>query len=257
MFLIDTHAHLYDEVFDGDRQLMLQRAKAVGVSAIVLPNVDSQSMGLLKNLVDAYPELCFPAAGLHPCSVNKNFREELTKVEQELASKKYFAVGETGLDFYWDTTFAEEQKISFRVQIEWASAMNLPLIIHTRNSFDSAYEIIAEYKGLVGGIFHCFSGSVEDAQKIISLGGFKMGIGGSVTYKNSTLPHVISEIPLEHLVLETDAPYLPPVPHRGKRNETSYIAIVGQKLAEIKSVSFDEIVRQTTLNAREIFNFPF
>jgi TatD DNase family protein len=253
MILVDTHAHLYAEEFNADRSEMIERALADGVKKMFLPNIDSTSLKGMLDLCEEYPESCYATMGLHPCSVKENFMEELALVETELKKGKYCGVGETGIDLYWDKTFFEQQKKSFAIQIQWALDFNLPLIIHTRNSFNETLEVISSFEKKPKGIFHCFGGTIEDAEKIISLGTFKMGIGGVVTYKNSTLPEVLKQIDLKHLVLETDAPYLPPVPFRGKRNESSYVKLVAQKLAEIKNISLEEVADITTKNAFEIF----
>jgi TatD DNase family protein len=253
MILVDTHTHLYAEEFDTDSNEMIARAINSGVKKMFLPNIDSTSIAPMLSLCEKFKDNCFPMMGLHPCSVKENYKEELAIVEKELENKKYIGVGETGIDLYWDKTFLAEQEDSFRTQIGWAVAKNLPVIIHTRNSFENAFAIVNEFKGKAKGIFHCFSGTTEDADKIISLGSFKMGIGGVLTYKNSTLPEVIQKIDIRHLVLETDSPYLPPVPHRGKRNESAFIPLIAQKLAEVKNISLEEVAESTTRNSKEVF----
>ena len=259
--LVDSHAHLYANEFEIDRFEMVERAINSGVKKMFLPNIDNSSTQAMLDLCEKFPLNCFPMMGLHPCSVKENFMDELAIVEDELKKnklshgiKKYFGVGETGIDLYWDKTFFEEQKKAFAIQIEWALAYDLPIIIHTRNSFNESFEIVSQFAKKPKGIFHCFGGSIEDAKKIISLETFKMGIGGVVTYKNSTLPEVLKHIDLKHLVIETDAPYLPPVPFRGKRNESAYVNLVAQKLAEIKNVSFEEVASATSKNAIEMFS---
>ena len=258
MNFTDTHAHLYSQEFNEDRNEMVARAVAAGVNKIFLPNIDASSMSGMLELCQKFPENCFAMIGLHPCSVKENYLGELKIVEEELknfaATKKYFGIGETGIDLFWDKTFIEEQKKSFAQHVQWAVDYNLPLIIHTRNSFDEAFEIVNSFSKKPKGIFHCFGGSLEDAEKIISLETFKMGIGGVLTYKNSTLPEVLKNVDIKHLVLETDAPYLPPVPFRGKRNESSYIPLIAKKLAEVKSISVEEVARITNENAEVIFN---
>lgn len=253
MVFIDTHTHLYAEEFNADRSEMIRRAVEAGVKRMYLPNIDSSSVAGMLKLCGEFPQHCFPMMGLHPCSVKENFMEELKLVESELATGKYAGVGETGIDLYWDKTFIEEQEEAFRIQVDWAAEKDLPLIIHTRNSFDVAFRIVAMAKRIPKGIFHCFSGTIEDAEKIMSLKTFKMGIGGTLTYKNSALPEVLKRVDINQLVLETDSPYLPPVPHRGKRNESAYVPLVAQKLAEIKSISTREVAEITTRNALEIF----
>ncbi|MFN6038352.1 MAG: TatD family hydrolase [Bacteroidota bacterium] len=235
--IIDTHAHLYADEFSSDSEEMIGRAKAAGVEKIILPNIDLNSTESMLQLIEKYPEICFPAMGLHPTSVSSNYKKDLQIIYEYFDKRKFIAVGESGIDLYWDKTFEAEQEDAFRIQLQWAKEKNLPIIIHTRKSFEQVIRCVKDFKGNVSGIFHCFSGSYEEAQRIISIGNFKMGIGGVLTYKNSGLPEVIEKIDLQHLVLETDAPYLPPVPYRGKRNETSYILKVAEKLAEIKNCS--------------------
>ncbi len=256
MTLIDTHTHLYLKQFDRDRDEMLKRAMDAGVSRFYLPNIDSTSIEGMLALSEKYPNNCFPMMGLHPCSVNEEYEKELALVEKYFAEKKYpfVGVGEIGIDLYWDKTFLEQQKIAFRRQIELAKKLGLPIVIHTRNSFDVAFGIVNELNDeKLKGIFHCFSGTKEEAEKIIGLGGFKLGIGGVLTYKNSGLDKAIQDIDLTHMVLETDSPYLTPVPHRGKRNESGYVKLVAEKLAELKGVSIGQIAEITSLNSSEVF----
>jgi TatD DNase family protein len=256
MPIIDTHAHLYADEFGSEIEQTLVRAKNAGVDAVVLPNIDLDSLQPMLKITSSFPEMCFPALGLHPTSVKGNYREVLDKLKSNFDNHKFVAVGEIGMDFYWDTTFAAQQAEAFRIQIGWAVEKNLPIIIHTRKSFEEAFKIVSEFKGKVRGVFHCFSGSMEEAQRIISLGNFMLGIGGVITYKNAKLPEVLKDISLEHLVLETDAPYLPPVPVRGQRNESSYITYVAQKLAEAKNMKVEDIMSVTTENARRLFSLP-
>ena len=205
-------------------------------------------------LAMAYPENCFPMMGLHPGSVKENYEEELKLVEAELSRQKFYAVGEIGIDLYWDKTFIREQKIAFQKQIAMAKKHALPIVIHMRNSFNETYEIVEALNDEeLSGIFHCFSGSLEQAKKIISLGGFKLGIGGVLTFKNSGLDEVIREIDIKHLVLETDSPYLAPVPYRGKRNESAYLVNVAEKLAELHHISIEEVANITTENSKVVF----
>jgi len=251
--LVDTHAHLYSDQFDADRPAMMQRTFAAGVDRIYLPNVDSRTIGGMLQLEAEYPGHCFPMMGLHPCSVVADYETELKIVEDWLAKRKFCAIGEIGIDLYWDKTFFEQQKIAFSRQMDWAQALKIPIVIHARESTKEILEIVRKKKEYTqGGIFHCFGGGVDRAKEIIDLG-FYLGIGGVLTYKKSGLDQVMKEIPLEHLVLETDAPYLSPTPHRGKRNESAYIALVAKKLAEIKEISVEEVARVTTLNAKKIF----
>ena len=256
MSIIDTHAHLYSDEFNGETESILERARAAGIRAVVLPNIDLDSLQPMLSLASSYQGMCFPALGLHPCYVKENYREELAQLKPHFEKHRFVAVGEIGMDFYWDTTFAAQQAEAFRIQIGWAVEKNLPIIIHTRKSFEEAFKIVSEFKGKVRGVFHCFSGSKEEAQRIISLGDFVLGIGGVITYKNANLPEVLKDIPLRHLVLETDSPYLPPVPYRGQRNETSYITFVAQKLAEAKNLDVQEITAATTENASRLFGLP-
>ncbi len=250
---IDTHTHLYDEQFDNDRGEMISRAIAAGVSKMLLPNCDSSTINAMLQAEHNFPANCFAMMGLHPCYVKENVEEELTKVKSWLQERKFCAVGEIGLDYHWDKTFVDDQKRAFRQQIEWALQYRLPIVIHTRESTKDTLDIVREYANSgLRGVFHCYSGSLETAKQIIDMG-FYLGIGGVLTYKNSGLQDVVKEIDLQHIVLETDAPYLTPVPHRGKRNESAYVAIVAEKLAELKQMELDTISRITTANAEELF----
>jgi TatD DNase family protein len=254
MQLIDTHAHLYSEQFDTDRNEVVKRAIDSGVEKLFLPNIDEKSIESMLKLTKDFPNNCFAMMGLHPCSVLENVEHQLKHIESYFLSNNFIAVGEIGIDLYWDRTYFEQQKIAFKTQLEWAKKYKLPAIIHVRDSFDEVFEIVDEVNNeQLTGIFHCFTGTIEQAQKIINYGGFKLGIGGVVTFKNSHLPEIINQLDLSHLVLETDAPYLAPAPHRGKRNESSYIPIIAEKVAEIKQVSLKEIATITTQNALEIF----
>lgn len=250
---IDTHTHLYDEQFDNDREEMISRAIAAGVSKMLLPNCDSSTINAMLQAEHNFPANCFAMMGLHPCYVKENVEEELTKVKSWLRERQFCAVGEIGLDYHWDKTFVDDQKRAFRQQIEWALQYRLPIVIHTRESTKDTLDIVREYANSgLRGVFHCFSGSLETAKQIIDMG-FYLGIGGVLTYKNSGLQDVVKKIDLQHIVLETDAPYLTPVPHRGKRNESAYVAIVAEKLAELKQMELDTISRITTANAEELF----
>lgn len=258
--LIDTHAHLYAEEFDNDRETMITRAFERGVTKLFLPNIDASSIPGMLDLAGKYPGKCFPMMGLHPCYVTENYQAELDMVESWLKkmsepdSVRFYAVGEIGIDLYWDKTFFAEQQDAFRRQIGLAKEYGLPIVIHTRSSFDECYTIVKELNdNSLTGIFHCFSGNEEEALKVIELGGFKLGIGGVLTFKNSGLDKVVAGIDLKHLVLETDAPYLAPVPHRGKRNESAYISIVAEKLASIKGITPAEVAKVTSENAMEVF----
>ena len=250
---IDSHAHLYKEEFDADREETLRNAMEVGVSKIVMPNIDHTSIDAMMELELKHPTFCFATMGLHPCSVKKDFERELYIVEQWLAKRKFHAIGEMGTDLHWDKTYWDQQKEAFVIQVGWAKKYKLPLIIHCRESMDETIGLLEKIgdKNLTG-VFHCFNGTVEQAVKIIELG-FYLGIGGVATFKNSGLDKVIPSLELANLVLETDSPYLAPVPHRGKRNEPSFIPIVAQKIAELKNISL-EAVQATTKNADNLFN---
>jgi TatD DNase family protein len=251
--LIDTHSHIYSEDFIHDRDEALQRAYESGVKKIVLPNIDSGSIKHMLDLSDAYPHLCYPLMGLHPTSVDEDYKEELQAIEYWLERRKFYGIGEIGIDLYWDKKFIEEQKEAFRYQIKLAKKYNLPVVIHVRNSFEETYEIVKEEQdGSLKGVFHCFSGSEIEAAKIIELG-FLFGIGGVVTFKNSTLDEVLRSIDISNLVLETDSPYLAPVPKRGKRNESSYLMYIAQKIAEVYNVPVARVAEITTSNARNLF----
>jgi len=251
--IIDTHTHLYAEEFNADRKALIQKAINNGIQKFYLPNIDSTSIDVMHQLEIDFPENCFAMMGLHPCSVNASVEAELAIVKSWLEKRKYKAVGEIGIDLYWDKTFLKEQQHAFKTQIEWALHYNYPIVIHCREAFDEIFEILISFNKLPKAIFHCFSGNAEQAQKILALGNFKLGIGGVLTFKNSGLDKAIENVDLEHLVLETDAPYLAPVPFRGKRNEPSYLLEVAKKLAELKNVSMSDVESATTKNAQFIF----
>jgi TatD DNase family protein len=253
MYLIDTHSHLYLPDFDSDIDEVVHRALASGVQKIILPNIDSASITKLQNLVTAYNNVFMPLMGLHPTHVKNNYKDELEIISQQLESYVYKGIGEIGVDLYWDKSYLNEQIIAFEMQLAIAIQKNLPVVIHARESFDEIFRSVTkpEFIGL-RGIFHAFTGNIEQAQYIIKLG-LKLGIGGMLTYKNSSLVQVIENVGLEHLVLETDSPYLPPVPYRGKRNESSYVVKVAEKIAELKNIDVSEVAEITTKNAREIF----
>ena len=255
MIFCDSHAHLYLEEFDPDRDATIRRAADAGVRYLFLPNIDSGSAGSLLALAGNYPGVCFPMMGLHPTSVRDNYREELTLVEQYLSDPgmEFKAIGEIGIDLYWDKTYESQQCDAFIHQLGLALQYDLPVAVHTRNSFDlTAGFIESRQDTRLKGVFHCFGGNLAQAQRAIR-SGFLLGIGGVVTYKNSGLQKVVEAIPLEHLLLETDAPFLPPVPHRGERNESSYIPLIAQKIAEIKRVPLETVARVTTENAVRLF----
>jgi TatD DNase family protein len=252
--LIDTHSHIYSEEFDADRNEMILRAKENGITKIILPNIDTESLERMLALETQEPDFCFAAIGLHPTSVKADYENELEAVKQELKRRKYIAVGEIGIDLYWDKAFLKEQTTAFQTQIEWAIEYDLPIIIHVRDSFRETINAIGPYKGeKLRGVFHSFTGNAEDANEIFELGEFYIGINGIVTFKNSTLSQILPHIPLSRVLLETDAPYLAPVPFRGKRNESAYIAFVRDKLAEIYKTPIHEIDRITTQNSENLF----
>lgn len=250
---IDTHTHLYSEEFNADRTAMIDAAIAKGVTKFYLPNIDSGSINGMFELEQHYPASCFPMMGLHPCSVKENYMEELAIVKQWLDKRRFSAIGEIGIDLYWDKTFAKEQEFAFKQQIDWALEFNYTIVIHCRNAFDEIYSVLTSYQKLPKAIFHCFSGNAEQAKLITDLQNFKLGIGGVVTFKNSGLDKVVEQTDLQHLVLETDAPYLAPVPYRGKRNESGYIPLIAEKIAQIKGISVEEVALATTKNALDIF----
>lgn len=253
MILIDTHSHIYLPEFDPDRDLMLERAEKAGIRQILMPAIDSSTHEAMLKLEAEQPVACMAMMGLHPCSVKENYRDELRTVRSSLEKRSFKAVGETGLDFFWDKTFVAEQHLAFHEQIEWALHYKIPIAIHSRDSIDDCIRVVAEHqKGKLNGVFHCFSGNEVQAKQLIDLG-FYLGIGGVVTFKNSGLDKVMERINLANIVLETDAPYLAPVPFRGKRNEPSYLKYVVDKLSEVKKISIEEVIAVTTANAEKLF----
>ncbi len=253
MNFIDSHTHLYLEHFDDDRDEVIQSALAQGVSTMLLPAIDMSSFTAMKSLAGRFPQNCLPMIGLHPTSVNELVEKELDFVESELSTGKYIAIGEIGIDLYWDQTFKSEQTEAFRRQLHWAKQYQLPVAIHMRDSFNEVYEIVKEEAdGNLKGVFHCFTGNESDAKKIIDLG-FYLGIGGVVTFKNSGLGEVVANLPLESLLLETDAPFLTPAPFRGKRNDSHYIPYIAKKVAELTHRSVEEIAEITTNNSKRLF----
>lgn len=252
MPLIDTHSHIYLPEFDTDRPKVIERAEKEGVARVLLPAIDSESHAKMLQLEQKAPS-CLAMMGLHPCSVKGNYREELAIARGHLEKRRFVGVGEIGLDFYWDKTFTDEQYKAFREQLEWAIHFDIPVSIHSRNATDECIAVVAEHqKGRLKGVFHCFSGDEKQAKQIIDFGLY-LGIGGVVTFKNSGLDKVMQNISLDHVVLETDAPYLAPVPFRGKRNEPSYLKYVVEKLSTIKSISMDDVASITTVNAEKLF----
>lgn len=259
--MIETHAHIYDEQFGQDRNAMLERAFSAGIKQIWMPNCDHETIDGMLALEKQYPEVCHAMMGMHPCYVKENFEEELNVVEQWLEHRKFILIGEIGLDFYWDLTFVTQQEEVFLRQLALAKKYNLPICIHSRNSKNNEHNAILRCIELIKqfgwedlrGIFHCFSGNLEEAQKIIEIN-FLLGIGGVATFKNGGMDTILPHIDLKHIVLETDSPYLAPVPHRGKRNEVVYIGLVARRIAEIKAIDFDEVVQQTTQNALSLIS---
>ena len=253
MIITDTHTHLYAEEFDIDRDEMMLRAINKGVTRFFIPAIDSNYIQKMYALEANYPENVFLMMGLHPTHVKDNYLEELQMVEQELASRKFVAIGEIGIDLYWDKTHLKEQQLAFRRQIQLAKHYKLPIVIHCRDAFDEIFEILEEEKAAdLFGIFHCFSGTHKQALQAISYN-MKLGIGGVVTFKNGKIDQFINQIDIKHIVLETDSPYLAPIPFRGKRNESSYIVNVVDKLASLYGVSSEEIATQTTENSKAVF----
>lgn len=257
MKIIDTHSHIYSKEFDADRTEVIRMAKAIGVESVLLPNEDSESIDAINTSCDAEPNFAYPMMGLHPTSVNENYVEELSRIESALSKRTYYAIGEIGIDLYWDKRFLKEQKFAFEEQLRWSIDRKLPVAIHTRDSFrevlDSIYNVGAEQ---LKGVFHCFGGTIEEWNEIAELPFFYVGIGGIITFKNNILNETIKNIPIERVVLETDAPYLAPVPYRGKRNEPKYIIETAKKLATCYNTTTEVIAKSTYQNALNLFNIP-
>lgn len=252
--LTDTHTHLYYETDAGKLTLLMQSCFDNQVKRLFLPNVDIASIAQIDGLVSKYPDNCFAMAGLHPCEVKENYEEVLDQICESIVDRRIYAIGEIGIDLYWDKTTLEIQKTAFREQINWAKDLDLPIVIHCREAFDEIFEVLeAEKDEKLRGIFHCFTGNLEQANRAIALG-FYFGIGGVITYKKSGLDEVLKDVPLSKIVLETDSPYLAPVPFRGKPNESSYLVYIAEKLSEIYQVSVEEISNVTTANSVSIFN---
>jgi len=253
MRFIDTHAHLYSDPIKDHLTGVLKNALDNGIDTIIMPAIDSSTLEAMLAVEAAHPKNCMAMMGLHPCSVKENVNEELEVVQSQLQKRKFIAIGEIGLDFYWDKAFTAQQELAFTTQMQWALDYSLPIVIHTRNAMGETIEAVKPFakKGL-RGIFHCFSGSKESAEQIIAMG-FHLGLGGVLTYKNAGVAEAIKDIPMEWLVLETDAPYLAPVPYRGKTNEPSYMIQVAMKLAEIKNIPLHEVAEMTTKNAEGVF----
>lgn len=254
MILTDTHTHLYADQFNSDRDNIINKCFEEEITRLFLPNIDRSSVDGMMALVKQYPDNCFPMIGIHPCSVNENWKEELETYSQLLEDHKFYAIGEIGIDLYWDKLTIKLQQEAFEAQILLAKKKKLPIVIHARHAFDEIFEIMDLHNDdELTGIFHCFTGTIEQAEKVMSYGGFKMGIGGVVTFKNAGLDRVVKEIPLEHLVLETDSPYLAPQPYRGKRNESTYLTLIANKVAELHEVTLEEVANTTTKNSMRIF----
>lgn len=254
MTYIDTHTHLYLDKFDTDRKEMIQRAIDNGVAHIFLPNIDKGSFQKMEKMVADFPGICYAMIGVHPCDIVKDWKNQLTEIQNLYQKGHHIAIGEIGIDLYWDKTLRTEQMNAFRTQLQWAKQEQLPVSIHCRDAWDEILSILEEENNEnLSGILHCFTGDIKQAERIIALGNFKLGIGGVVTFKNSGLDKTLQNIPLKHLVLETDAPFLAPSPHRGKRNESSYIPLIAQKLSSIYGIDEEKIGTITTENALTIF----
>ncbi len=253
---VDTHTHLFTMQFDDDRKEVVQRAIDAGVEIMLLPNIDVDSIESMHELVKMFPNHCFPMMGLHPGSVDEHWEKNLEIVRTQLFEGNYVAVGEIGMDLYWDKTYVEQQRIVFRKQVQWAKELGLPIAIHAREAFDEIFAILDEENDdRLTGVFHCFTGTADQGRKALDYGGFKLGIGGVITYKKAALNEVLSEFPMESLILETDSPYLSPVPFRGKRNESSYLLHIAEKLTEVYNCSLQTVEDVTTKNAKELFKW--
>ena len=253
MLLTDTHTHIYYETDLQKQEQLMERCFAFNIERLFLPNVDVKSIGMIDDLIERYPNNCFAMAGLHPCDVKENYQEQLTTIYNSIANRKIYAIGEIGIDLYWDKTTLTIQQDAFRKQIAWAKDLGLPIVIHCREAFDEVFEVLESEKDeQLRGIFHCFTGYLAQAKRAIDLN-FYLGIGGVVTYKKAGLDVVLAEVPLANIVLETDSPYLAPVPYRGKSNESSYLVHIAQKVAEIYGLSLEEVADVTTENSRKVF----
>lgn len=256
MNLIDTHAHLFLEEFDEDRPLVVERARQAGLTHIFMPNIDSTTVGPLLRMCEAYADYCFPMIGLHPTSVADNYEAELDLMYQHLTTNpRFVAIGEIGMDLYWDRTYEAQQRTVLDRQLRWALEYNLPVVIHCREAFEAICQVMETYRNTsLRGIFHCFTGTEDEAYRILDFPGFLLGIGGVVTFKKSTLPDIVRHLPLERIVVETDAPYLAPVPHRGRRNESAFVKDTLYILAEIFQLPPEEMAQKTSANALKLFN---
>ncbi len=252
MILTDTHTHLYVDAFDEDRDLVIGEAIEAGIRRFFIPAIDASYIDSMQALKKSYPQEVFLMTGLHPTHVKENVEEELAVVHRELKTGKYVGVGEIGIDLYWDKSHIEAQKKAFEKQIQWAREFDLPFVIHCRDAFDEVFEVLDSVRGPFRGIFHCFTGNLEQAKKAVSLG-LKLGIGGVVTFKNGKIDQFINQLPLESIVLETDAPYLAPTPHRGKRNNPSYLLLIAKKLSDCYGLTLEEIAKITTENSQSVF----
>ena len=259
--IIDTHTHLYQPTFDEDREAAMQRCTEVGVETLLLPNIDAASIPRVHEMMDCWPDRCFGMMGLHPCHVKPDsWQSELKTIREQIdhSGRRYVAIGEIGFDLHWDKTTLDIQHVAFRKQVEWAKELKLPIVIHVREAFDALFEALDEVNDeALTGVVHCFTGNVEQAQRILDYGGFYLGIGGVATYKNGGLDAVLPHVPHDRVVLETDSPYLSPVPHRGKRNESSYTAIVAQCVADLWQLPIERAAAVTTANAERLFSLPF
>ena len=253
MQLIDTHTHLYLPEFDSDRDEMVNRAVSSGVVKLLLPNIDLKSVGAMLSAADRYKNICYPMTGLHPTSVTSDFKSQINELERISSDHKFIAIGEIGIDLYWDKTFLSEQMDAFRQQVEFAIESELPVVVHSRDAFPEVFSVLDEFSGeKLTGVFHAFSGSMKDAEKAVGMG-FTLGIGGPVTFKSSKLGKIVEEAGINNIILETDSPYLAPVPYRGNRNESSYICIINRKIAEIFQINEDESARVTFENSCRLF----
>lgn len=252
--MIDTHAHIYASEFDHDREQVIQRAIEQGIEHILMPNIDLDSIAPMLETEAAYPTLCQSMMGLHPCYVNEKVKQTLASIEHWFHQRDFIAVGEIGIDLYWDKTYRAEQEMAFVTQLNWAKDLNLPVVIHTRDSIEETLPLLQkEQDGQLRGVFHCFGGSLIEAQAINDLG-FHLGLGGVSTFKNGGMDKVIPHLDLDYLILETDCPYLAPVPHRGKRNEPAYTRLIAERIADLRSMTLQEVDEMTTYNAKRLFN---
>ena len=252
-FFIDTHTHTYLEEFDADRAAMVKRSVDANVAKVLLPNIDLDSIAQVNRMMDEYPDYAYGMMGLHPCSVKENYQEVLNELYRQFSLRNYYGVGEIGLDLYWDTRFFEQQKDAFRQQLQWAKELGLPVSIHTREATEQAIDMVSDLQdGRLKGVFHCFGSTVEHGKKIADLGMY-IGIGGVVTYKKSNLIEVLKELGLNNAVLETDAPYLSPIPYRGKRNESAWVSVIAQFIADALEMSVDDVNHICTQNSKEVF----